>query len=68
MMAVRRLGERNKGAVIATCFACPDLAIGLASPLLGSVVAGDSIKMAFLWSAILVTMVGPVASLARNRS
>ncbi|MDE1185406.1 MAG: arabinose transporter [Pantoea sp.] len=62
--AVRRLGGANKGVAMATYSAFPDLAIGLASPLLGLVVPATQMGMAFLWSAVLVMLAVPVALLA----
>lgn len=65
--AVKRLGGLNKGVAMATYSAFPDLAIGLASPLLGLVVPAGQMNMAFLWSAILVLLAVPVALLAAKK-
>ncbi|MCX0498272.1 arabinose transporter [Erwinia billingiae] len=65
--AVRRLGGANKGVAMATYSAFPDLAIGLASPLLGLVVTTGHMSMVFLWSSIVVMMAIPIALLARKK-
>lgn len=65
--AVRRLGGANKGVAMATYSAFPDLAIGLASPLLGLVVAEGHISRIFLWSAVAVVISVPVALLTAKR-
>ncbi|EMX5808133.1 arabinose transporter [Salmonella enterica] len=65
--AVRRLGGTNKGMAMALYSAFPDLAIGLASPLLGLIVLAGHMSMIFFWSAIVVVMAVPIALQARKK-
>lgn len=66
--AVQRVGANNKGLAMAAYSAFPDLAIGLASPILGLSVSAQNIQGAYIWSALVVVAAAPISFLLRNKA
>jgi MFS family permease len=59
--AVRRVPAQSRGLAMGAYTAFLDLAQGLASPLLGLIASGASLRVVFLSSAIIVLCAAPIA-------
>ena len=60
--AVRRAPPESRGLAMGAYTACLDLALGIASPVLGLIASGASINSVFLASTLIVLSAGAIAT------
>jgi predicted MFS family arabinose efflux permease len=60
--AVRRAPPENRGLAMGAYTACLDLALGIASPVLGLIASGAGLNAVFLASTLIVMCAGAIAA------